>query len=157
MKRAKSYAKNAQARSNTLGSFLLPASLFPQAGLNNRWDQAWAVSTALVEPCAVTEAASGSSVLHCLWTWKCILSHCVMCFYQLDPLVYWCRAKLIIQFKLFINIFYFFCSRTHDIEIHLCHSQKICLKIVTLQPKISAKYLRIHTAKFIPKSHTNLI
>lgn len=40
MKRAKSYAKNAQARSNTLGSFLLPASLFPQAGLNNRWDQA---------------------------------------------------------------------------------------------------------------------
>lgn len=39
MKRAKSYAKNAQARSNTLGSFLLPAFLFPRAGLNNRWDQ----------------------------------------------------------------------------------------------------------------------
>lgn len=60
MKRARSYAKNAQARSNTLGSFLLPVSLFPQAGLNNRWDRAWEVSAALAQHCWVSEARSGS-------------------------------------------------------------------------------------------------
>lgn len=61
MKRAKSYAKNAQARSNTLGSFLLPAFLFPQADLNNRWDQPWELSAIHSKPCWVTEANSGSS------------------------------------------------------------------------------------------------
>lgn len=50
MKRAKSYAKNAQARGNTLGSFLLPAFLFPQAGLNNRRDQSREPSAIHPEP-----------------------------------------------------------------------------------------------------------
>lgn len=59
MKRAKSYAKNAQARSNTLGSFLLPAFLFPRAGLNNRWDQSREPMIHL-EPWWVTDVDSES-------------------------------------------------------------------------------------------------
>lgn len=74
MKRAKSYAKNAQARSNTLGSFLLPAFLFPQADLNNRWDQPWELSAIHSKPCWVTEADSGS-LKRCIMSTSPPLTH----------------------------------------------------------------------------------